>query len=163
MHQFCSPQVVSWDKFTCSNSLEPSFDSNSKLFEPPLPILQCSIYIIRYWSYCLIKSKFSLVSILSCPGCRFDFFDDNRDNSGQLFLMLSRLSWLSKLSFYSFDDNRDNLEQLFYLLSLLSLLSKLSFLSLDDNRDNFFICCLANAFPTWKLIFYGRTVANRPR
>ena len=84
MHQFCSPQVVSWDKFTCSNSLEPSFDNNSKLFEPPLPVLQYSVCIICNPYYRLIKSKFSLVSILSCLGCRFDFFDDNRDNLGQL-------------------------------------------------------------------------------
>ena len=60
MHQLCSPQVSSWDKFTCSNSFEPSFDNNSKLFELPTPILQCSIYIVHNFSYRLIKSKFSL-------------------------------------------------------------------------------------------------------
>ena len=137
MHQFCSPQVVSWDKFTCSNSLEPSFDSNSKLFEPPLPILQCSIYIIRYWSYCLIKSKFSLVSILSCPGCRFDFLTTTgttRDNS---FLCCLGCLGCLNCRFILLTTTGTTLDNSLWLLSLLSLLSKLSFYSFDDNRDNF--------------------------
>ena len=145
MHQFCSPQVVSWDKFTCSNSFEPSFDSNSKLFEPPLPVLQCIVCIICNPYYRLIKSKFSLVSTLSCPGCRFDFLTTTGTTWDNFFI--GCLGCLS-CRFILLTTTGTTLDNSLWLLSLLSLLSKLSFYSFDDNRDNFFICCLANAFPT---------------